>query len=66
METGLASSLERELGASGVRVVDMAERFRTSGATAQELALDRTGHLSVRGHALAAEILEREIAAIGR
>jgi len=44
----------------------MAERFRAVGATPAELAVDRTGHLSARGHALAAEILERELLAITR
>jgi len=61
METALASSLQDALGAAGLPVVDMAARFRASGARPSDLALDRTGHLSARGHALAAEILEAEI-----
>ena len=64
MESGLAAAFADALAAAGVPTIDMAERFRASGATAQDLALDRTGHLSVRGHALAAEILEREIASL--
>jgi hypothetical protein len=41
----------------------MADRFRARGLTPAELALDRTGHLAPRGHAVAAEILEAEITA---
>jgi hypothetical protein len=63
METRLAASLQRALEEAGLPVVDMAARFRASGARPADLAIDRTGHLSARGHALAAEILEREIAA---
>jgi hypothetical protein len=50
------------LKAEGVWVVDMNARFRGLGLTPTAIALDRTGHLSPRGHALACEILEREIA----
>jgi hypothetical protein len=65
-ETEIASGFHRALAAAGVATVDMAERFRATGATPAELAVDRTGHLSARGHALAAEILEREVLAITR
>jgi hypothetical protein len=46
---------------AGVRVVDMSEGFRARGLGPAALALDRTGHLSPRGHAVACEILEREL-----
>jgi len=49
------------LQAEGVRVVDMSEGFRALGLSPATLALDRTGHLSPRGHAVACEILEREL-----
>jgi hypothetical protein len=55
---------ERFLGtlvAEGVRVVDMSEGFRARGLGPSALALDRTGHLSPRGHAVACEILECEL-----
>jgi hypothetical protein len=63
MESDLADAFHEALAAAGVLTVDMTERFRSAGATAADLALDRTGHLGPRGHALAAEVLEREIAA---
>jgi len=49
------------LQAEGVRVVDMSEGFRARGLSPATLALDRTGHLSPRGHAVACAILEREL-----
>ena len=68
--SGLAYDLKAErprqflesLGARGVWVVDMSTHFRALGLTPTEIALDRTGHLSPRGHALTSEILESEIA----
>jgi hypothetical protein len=66
METGLAAAFERRLADAGIRTVDMAERFRAHGATPDQLSLDRTGHLAARGHALAAQILASEIAALAR
>jgi hypothetical protein len=50
------------LAGEGVWVVDMKARFRALGLTPAAIALDRTGHLSPRGHAMACEILEREMA----
>jgi hypothetical protein len=62
MSPGLHERLHEALRAEGVRVVDMGARFRALGVAATEIALDDTGHLGPRGHALSAEILEREIA----
>jgi len=51
-----ASSLLR-----GTKIVDMAERFRDRGLAFEDIALDDIGHLGVRGHAVAAEVLEAEL-----
>ena len=59
----LSERLHASLRASGVAVVDMGARFRTLGLTPQALAIDSTGHLDPRGHALSSEILDHEIAA---
>lgn len=58
----LADRFHESLRAAGVWVVDVGARFRALGLTPQEIAIDRTGHLGPRGHAVACEILEREIA----
>jgi hypothetical protein len=50
------------LRAEGVPVVDLGAHFRALGLTPAALAIDSTGHLDSRGHALTSEILEREIA----
>jgi hypothetical protein len=47
----------------GVWTVDMSTRFREAGLTSDEGAIDRTGHLSVRGHDLSSGVLEHEIVA---
>ena len=47
----------------GVPTVDMAAQFRQLGLSAEEAAIDRTGHLSAHGHAMSFEILQREIVA---
>jgi len=57
----LAERFHESLAAVGVDVVDMGARFRALGHRAPDLAIDSTGHLGPRGHALAGEILEREI-----
>ena len=57
----LAERFHGSLAAEGVAVVDMGARFRALGQRAPALAIDSTGHLGPRGHALAGEILEREI-----
>lgn len=62
MKAPLPGRLLEALEAEGVWVVDMNARFGALGGTPAQLALDRTGHLSPRGHALSSEILEREIA----
>jgi hypothetical protein len=58
----LHARLRRSLEEDGTRVVDMGLEFRQRGLTPDDIALDRTGHLSALGHAVAAEVLERELA----
>jgi hypothetical protein len=53
----LLEALERD----SIRVVDMADHFRADGSRLTDVALDRTGHLSPRGHAISSAILEPEI-----
>lgn len=62
MKTPLPERFLGALKAEGLWVVDMNARFGALGETPARLALDKTGHLSPRGHALSSEILEREIA----
>jgi hypothetical protein len=49
--------------AEGVKTVDMAERFVALGQPFEAVSLDAVGHLSPVGHAIASQVLEREIAA---
>ena len=49
------------LSRAAVRVVDFRARFSALGMKPADVTLDDTGHLSPRGHALVAEVLEREI-----
>lgn len=51
------------LRAEGITVIDMAARFRAEGESFESVALDEIGHLSPRGHAVSADVLESEIAA---
>ena len=62
MTPALPERFLESLKADGVWLVDMSARFRALGLTPTAIALDKTGHLSPRGHAIAGEILEREIA----
>jgi hypothetical protein len=57
----ISERFHQSLEAAGVPVLDMGARFRSLGLKAAELAIDRTGHLGPRGHALTSEILETEI-----
>jgi hypothetical protein len=57
----LAGTFVESLEAGGVRVVDMAARFRALGLTFDAVALDAIGHLSPLGHTIATEVLESEI-----
>jgi hypothetical protein len=59
--TDLATRLHRQLESRGVPVVDMGARFQELGLRPAELALDRTGHLGPRGHAVSCQVIEREI-----
>jgi hypothetical protein len=49
------------LGAEGIAVLDMSKRFVARGETYWAVALDLNGHLSPRGHAIAADELESVI-----
>jgi hypothetical protein len=51
------------LGAEGIPVLDMSERFVARGEKFWAVALDLNGHLSPRGHAISADELE---SAVGR
>jgi hypothetical protein len=62
MKPELADRFHESLMAAGVRVVDVGAHFRARGLTAQEIAIDRTGHLGPRGHAVTCKILEGELA----
>jgi hypothetical protein len=62
MKLDLADRFHESLKAEGIWVVDVGARFLALGLTPQEVAIDRTGHLGPRGHAVTCEILEREIA----
>ena len=57
----LSQRFHESLQAEGIPVVDMGARFRALGQTPAALAVDSTGHLGPRGHALTSEILEGEI-----
>lgn len=61
MRPELPERLLESLKTEGVWVVDMEARFRALGMTPADITLDRTGHLSPRGHAVTCDILEREI-----
>ncbi len=50
----------------GVALIDMADRFQRRGLAFDDVASDTIGHLSPRGHAFAADILEEELLALAR
>jgi hypothetical protein len=57
----LFERFHRSLATAGVALVDMGARFRSLGLKAAQLAIDSTGHLGPRGHALTSEILRQEL-----
>ena len=57
----ISERFHQSLEAAGVPVLDMGARFRSLGLKAADLAIDSTGHLGPRGHALTREILEQEL-----
>lgn len=63
-EPKLHRRLHDELRRAQVRLVDFRARFQELGRLPGEIALDSTGHLGPLGHALVAETLESEIAAL--
>lgn len=58
----LARRFLESLRAEGIRVVDMSARFVALGEKFGAITLDGVGHLSPRGHAITAEVLERDMA----
>jgi hypothetical protein len=58
----LAKRFLASVQGEGIAVVDMATRFVALGRPFGAVALDRVGHLSPLGHAIASEVLETEIA----
>jgi hypothetical protein len=62
--TPLVARFLAGLRAEGIAVVDLADSIRTHGLRLADVAFDGTGHLNPAGHALAADVLEREIAAL--
>ncbi len=62
----LAGRFLDSVQAEGVTVVDMAERFVAVDQPFEAVSLDAVGHLSPVGHAIASQVLEREIASRAR
>jgi lysophospholipase L1-like esterase len=61
-EPPLHGRFHESLSRAAIRVVDLRVSFNALGVKPADVTLDDTGHLSPRGHALVAEVLEREIA----
>jgi hypothetical protein len=61
MKPELSSRFHETLRSQGVWVVELGAHFRDLGLSPRDIAIDRTGHLGARGHAVTAEILENEI-----
>jgi hypothetical protein len=57
----VAVRLGRGLEDASVPVLDLAARYRAAGWAFDDLMLDGLGHLSPRGHAVAAEVIARAI-----
>lgn len=57
----LAARLGDEMSAAGLPVLDLASLYRASGWAFADLTLDGLGHLSPRGHAVAAEMIGQAI-----
>jgi hypothetical protein len=62
LRPAMQERLHEALRAEGAWVLDMGARFQALGLTPAELALDDVGHLAPRGHLVACDLLEREIA----
>jgi len=58
----LAGRFVESLGRDGIRVIDMAAHFRARDLPFDEFALDGMGHLGPRGHSVASQVLEAEVA----
>jgi hypothetical protein len=57
----LAARFVAALESDGIPLVELSSRFRSQGLRLGDVALDGTGHLSARGHALVSAELEAEI-----
>jgi len=62
VKPSLAERFVESLESEDIPVVDMAAHFRALGLRFDEVALDWMGHLSPRGHSIASQVLERDIA----
>jgi lysophospholipase L1-like esterase len=60
-KTPLLERFFDELERDGIRVLEMAERFRGLGLRLPDVAIDGAGHLSPRGHRVVSEELESEV-----
>jgi hypothetical protein len=60
-KTPLLQRFFDELEEDGIRVLDMAERFRGLGLRLTDVAIDGAGHLSPRGHSIVSEELASEV-----
>jgi hypothetical protein len=57
----VAARLDESLSGSGVLALDLGGRYRAAGWAFTDLMLDGLGHLSPRGHAVAAELIGEAI-----
>jgi len=57
----LAERFAAALQSEGIPLLDIAARCRSQGLRLNDIALDGTGHLSPRGHALVSQLLEAQI-----
>ena len=57
----LAAGLSDALAAAGAPALDLGARYRAAGWAFPDLMLDGLGHLSPRGHGVAAEMLRDEV-----
>lgn len=63
MKSSLAVHFLESLQRRRITVVDLTARFAERGLRFNEIALDGIGHLSPRGHFVASQVLEAEVAA---
>lgn len=59
--SALATLLSEQMSAAGVPALDLGARYRAGGWAFADLTLDGLGHLSPRGHAVAAELIAEAV-----